>query len=208
MMRHFIGSGVPPNFGSLINSFGSENFIPYDSFIYCSNCSFLKQLLHTKYYNCGDCNKAISRFYHLSIRYQLEEILKNKTDILDYQENSQNEIFKEISKCHSEYVTLTINSDGLSVFKSSNITVWSVYLTVQLIKKQRFKLKNVIIGEVDIEDYDELEINVIYDVNSDGEYLQAEVKYVVTKNQCKYHLENIADDEKKKKALVEKAQSI
>ncbi|CAF0954149.1 unnamed protein product [Brachionus calyciflorus] len=147
MMRHLIGSDVPPNFGSLINFFGSENFIPYDSFIYCSNCFPLKQLLHTKYYNCGCCNKAISRFYHLSIRYQLEEILKNKTDILDYEENSQNEIFKEISKSHSKFVTLTINSDGLSVFKSSNITFWPVYLTVnQLIKKQRFKLKNDIIG--------------------------------------------------------------
>ncbi|CAF1062764.1 unnamed protein product [Brachionus calyciflorus] len=103
MMRHFIGSDVPPNFGSLVNSFGSEYFIPYDRFIYCSTCSSLKQLLHTKNFNCGDCNKGISRFYHLSIRYQLDII-----------------------------------------------TAWPVYLTVnQLIKNQRFKLNNVIIGVPD-----------------------------------------------------------
>ncbi|RNA12199.1 hypothetical protein BpHYR1_041396 [Brachionus plicatilis] len=41
--------------------------------------------------------------------------------------------------------TLTINTDGKSIFKSSKTSIWPIYLTINQIKKnERFKLANVI----------------------------------------------------------------
>ncbi|CAF1027826.1 unnamed protein product [Brachionus calyciflorus] len=145
MLRNFVGSDVPANFDSLVRSFQAEFFINYDTYHYCVSCDDFVDILHNS--RCTKCNKLISRFYHLNIRSQIDSILKSQNDILDFEENTDNEIYRKISSNHNNFITLTINTDGMSVFKSSKTTIWPVYLTInQLDKQHRFKLKNVLLA--------------------------------------------------------------
>ncbi|CAF0919879.1 unnamed protein product [Brachionus calyciflorus] len=147
MMRHYIGNEVQPNFDSLIDSFKKEFYLKYDIYTFCLCCNILKENCNDINNNCPSCSKTFSKFFHLNIKSQLESILNCQKNRIDFSLNSENNIYKKISYFHSKFITLTINSDGISIFKSSRTTIWPVYLTInQIDKKERFKLKNVIIA--------------------------------------------------------------
>jgi len=101
-------------------------------------------------------------FYHLDIEEQLNRIMNRISfdQLIDNKETDSNEL-KDI--CDGNYyktlldsedgelfkkkeaLTFTINTDGASICKSSNLTIWPVYLVCNEIPN-KFSLENVILA--------------------------------------------------------------
>ena len=87
----------------------------------------------------------------LNFEDQLKQIIDSKYDsILRTLENKTHGFFDSslFSKIHLEYpnsVTLTINTDGVQIFRKGHIDAWPFYMTVnELEMDEKFKVKNII----------------------------------------------------------------
>jgi len=131
----------------------------------CDKC----ELALPNTYICASCNKTFCReslnansqfFITLSIKYQIEGLLQNVTiqhsivkSFKKRQQNKDSNIKTDIYSGHvyqnlkldTEDLTLTINTDGIPVFKSSNYNVWPVLFCINEIPPHLRK-NTIIVG--------------------------------------------------------------
>lgn len=112
--------------------------------------------------NCKKSNKINSTTdNNYFVTYQLESLLKevileniedfivtrektndNITDISDGKLYNETQVINKVHK-----VTLTLNTDGVQVFKSKNKSLWPIQLIVnELPIKKRFQTKNILVS--------------------------------------------------------------
>ena len=123
-----------------------------EQFMICNNCAYLKKIK-----KCGKCDEITTNNYFtlFNIESQLIKIVdKNLNSLLYYKENiSELGYLKEslISKFHdkNEGFTLTINLDGVSVFRNNSKDTWPIYLVLnELPMVEKFKINNVIFAGI------------------------------------------------------------
>lgn len=98
--------------------------------------------------------------YYISIKDQIKRILTKNDLLSQYQINKESdemsdltdgEFYKKIlnqeGKSRQNFFTLLINTDGISMFEKSNISIWPIILTINEISiSKRFCLENVVIA--------------------------------------------------------------
>lgn len=143
---------TPSNLNSLIAYFKNktELDINFSRFYYCPECiNYFAHNSKKLLFKCNLCGNSLASFFHFNIVNQLKSIIKNSESSIDLRLNKNNKVCQLISSEYSNFITLTINTDGMSIYKSSNVTLWPVYLTLNQIKSsKRFKLNNVILAGV------------------------------------------------------------
>ncbi|RMZ99255.1 hypothetical protein BpHYR1_030111 [Brachionus plicatilis] len=79
-----------------------------------------------------------------------EKYLRNLSFLDIYiNNNTNNFIYSTIREKESNFLTATLNTDGICYFKSSPLTIWPIYLSLNQIKiSQRYKLKNQVFGPI------------------------------------------------------------
>lgn len=129
----------------------------------CPSCS----LSSTSASVCSSCSSPIDtndspiHFYNFDLFSQIEQILStspnlnlanrirsdanNRCDIVD------GEVYQRISQEErdDDFITLTLNVDGVSPHRGSDLSVWPAFLVINEIdKRKRFSLENVILAAV------------------------------------------------------------
>lgn len=110
---------------------------------------------------CSNCGHQLppdihaSNFFTFSIETQLKMILHNTS--INLVSSSSNNTIRDIQdgcvyqrlkqSCSDQFVTLTMNIDGVEIRKGSNKSIWPVLLVVNEVPfKQRYALENTIIA--------------------------------------------------------------
>ncbi|CAF1090034.1 unnamed protein product [Brachionus calyciflorus] len=142
----FPGLNIPSNIDKIIETLSKkEDEIKYDLYNYCHNCSKSYKCDKSYINNCKICQNKVSKFFHVNILSQLRRILGKNLKLIS-QENS--EIYKIIQENEKgKFFTFTLNTDGISPFKSSKTSIWPVYLVINEINlNDRFKFSNMILA--------------------------------------------------------------
>ncbi|XP_053397033.1 uncharacterized protein LOC128556331 [Mercenaria mercenaria] len=129
---------------------------------YCKNCykHLSSRIQPQEGTTCGGCGKQLTGkepyFLHISLIQQIrnlflkEDFVQNlsyrferelTTDICDVHDGLKyKELFKDGGLLSDQYnISLQMNTDGVAIFKSSNVSVWPIYMTVnELPPKARF----------------------------------------------------------------------
>lgn len=133
---------------------------PLTRHFYCSSC-------HSKLENefCIECNSKdnINYFIEIPIIEQLNKMFsrvgfyellnqrftREKNNTQNYEDIYDGEVYKsaikDLSFVNISDLTFTWNTDGVSLFKSSKMGIWPLYLVInELPYKERFKKENVV----------------------------------------------------------------
>ena len=143
---------------------------------------------------CPSCSQKLYRddyFLFLDIETQLNGILsKDNIKLISQQIRHQSGSIKDITRgmiaqkiesrlqgfeklsdrpcsepSKKQYLTLSLNTDGVSPFRSSNKTLWLIFLTLnELSLSEKFKIKNTVLAviycSVNKPDFDPFQIRV------------------------------------------------
>ena len=113
----------------------------------CNNCNIVKEGSLCQVCPDGitlDCTMLILNTKDQIIRILEANHMNLAKTNLGYCEKS---IFNKIHKKMSNAITLTLNTDGLSVFHKGNIDAWPIFLTInELPNKSKFEIRNVILA--------------------------------------------------------------
>ncbi|RMZ98668.1 hypothetical protein BpHYR1_010421 [Brachionus plicatilis] len=132
----------------------SEKQLNSKQFFFCNSCERLVTCENKELESCIICKNDVCQFFHICIASQIKSIIEKSIDSLDFSINSGSEIHRKIKQNFAKFITLTINTDGMSIFKSSKTSIWPIYLTINQIKKnERFKLANVIVAGLWVSKY-------------------------------------------------------
>jgi hypothetical protein len=136
--------------------------VPVRKVLYCSNC----QALLDRGSSCGksSCSGHVKDFVFISLYQQLKLKLEDKLIWKALQETYRKRVLCQSSDdvldiyCGKEYrqhsflmrpgnISLTLNTDGVAIFKSSKNSLWPVWLVInELPPKERFSRKNMILA--------------------------------------------------------------
>ncbi|CAF1070224.1 unnamed protein product [Brachionus calyciflorus] len=123
----------------------SIGFIPYD-FCYVCNDSFESSINSTS--RCTQCENEMAKFFHINILDQLKNILKSESNIFNFSSLNNSDIYNKIkNQQKGKFYSFTLNTDGISPFKSSKVSVLPIYLVINEIDiKYRYHFSNIILA--------------------------------------------------------------
>jgi hypothetical protein len=133
---------------------------------YCSKCNKLSSketnCLNT---NCEE-NKSFTKcppvFLRMPLKPQIKDVLlrfpslhlqqqQRSSILVNSSDISQGDFYKKVIKNEEEnnFITLTVNVDGVSIAKSSGSSLWVITFVINELKKsERFQIQNVLIGGI------------------------------------------------------------
>ena len=160
LMNFATGYDLPKNFNQLskfvINKMDDE--INYTKIWYCDVCAKIYEKLENRFIRkCPNCCTRLSMYFHLSIKDQLQRILRQE-NISEEQLSSKNvlkdikdgriykRIMKEEKSNDNNIYTLSLSTDGVSLCEKSNLKIWHLYAVCNEISvDKRFCSENVLI---------------------------------------------------------------
>ena len=160
LMNFATGYDLPKNFNQLskfvINKMDDE--INYTKIWYCDVCAKIYEKLENRFIRkCPNCCTRLSMYFHLSIKDQLQRILRQE-NISEEQLSSKNvlkdikdgriykRIMKEEKSNDNNIYTLSLSTDGVSLCEKSNLGIWPLYAVCNEISvDKRFCSENVLI---------------------------------------------------------------
>lgn len=140
----------------------SKDIIDFAEYQVCNECASLSQgKIQCQNPSCklfGSVIKYPTEFLHFPVEFQLSSILPY-TKINFYDNDTRNYSTNELSDVcdgavykkllqtqHDPFITLTLNTDGISIFQSTNRSIWIFTAAInEIARHDRFKLDNMLI---------------------------------------------------------------
>ncbi|CAF1116504.1 unnamed protein product [Brachionus calyciflorus] len=126
----------------------AECELKYTAYDYCHQCSTSKEAQRNQTAKCIECGLVMAKFFHIKILEQLRQIFQTKSNQIEFSDIKKSNLYSKIKLSQSgPFFTFTLNTDGISPFKSSKICIWPIYLVInELNIKHRFNFSNVILA--------------------------------------------------------------
>ncbi|CAF2104475.1 unnamed protein product [Rotaria magnacalcarata] len=165
LMRLLKASNVPKGSAHVKRIFLSSSTAHFtSSSYYCSKCNQLS----SKATNCSNIkceeNKSFSKrppvFLRMPLQPQIKDVLlrfpslnlqrQRCSTFIDSSDISQGDFYKKLLKNEeNNFITLTMNVDGILIAKSSKSSLWVITFVINELKKsERFRIQNVLVGGI------------------------------------------------------------
>ena len=140
------------NYSPSFDEYKKARLVVDKKYLTCNNCAYFK-----KSKKCDHCNTETAENYFtiFDLKDQIKNIVReNWSSLMYYKKNITKlgylpESF--IAKFHEKHdgLTLTLNLDGISVFKNNSKDTWPVYLAFNELKMDaKFDIKNIALAGI------------------------------------------------------------
>ncbi len=165
MISFFMNKEIPKTVDLLVKHLlqkHEETLISYTSVRYCLVCNEKIEKENEKN-KCHICTNPLINYYYLDCEKQIEVIMNNNqlfdraaiiSEASAISGFCDGELYKHIQQSGvghhiqtNELFTFLLSTDGLSLFKNSQLTAWPIFLVCNEIpKEKRFSIDNVILA--------------------------------------------------------------
>ncbi|KAK3913127.1 U1 small nuclear ribonucleoprotein C [Frankliniella fusca] len=141
-----------------------ESDVPYTLHFYCNKCWGRRSSVNDICTECDVTNKKVEYFITFSLVSQIQNLFKKEgfVKLLNYKKQRQKinednyedildgDLYKEAEKILQDFdLTVTWNSDGVSLYESSNFDIWPFYFVInELPPSERYKTENMLLAGI------------------------------------------------------------